>query len=164
MEPEVPERRRPSGIYLPMRIGLLVLLALCLPACQGGSRSSAAGQAPAAPPSPPAAPEVSWSKDVWPIILVRCQVCHTIGTGAAQVPNMLMSDPQTLYQRWVRILAQCNPDFFRVFPGSSDMSFVIDKISFTAPLCGQRMPPGPPLSDQEQQTFRDWIDQGADNN
>jgi len=31
---------------------------------------------------------VSWSQDVWPILIVRCQVCHTTGSGAEQVPDM----------------------------------------------------------------------------
>jgi hypothetical protein len=149
-----------------MRFARLVLVALVLPACHGGSRGSI-GEAPAPSPGtpPPAVVEVSWSADVWPIITVRCQLCHTVGTGAEQVPDMKMTDAASLYQEWVRILAQCNPNFFRVYPGRSDLSFVVDKISLTAPFCGQRMPlEGAPLSDEEQQTFRDWIDQGAENN
>ncbi len=160
------ERLRSLGIYLKMRVARLVLVALCLPACHGGSRGSI-GETPAPPPEtpPPAVVEVSWSQDVWPIVIVRCQLCHTVGTGALQVPDMKMTDAPSLYQEWVRILAQCNTNFFRVYPGRSDLSFVVNKISQTAPLCGQRMPlEDSPLSDAEQQIFRDWIDQGAENN
>jgi len=78
---------------------------------------------------------------------------------------MMMTDPSTLYDRWVRIFSQCNPNLFRVLPGESGLSFVYDKISHIAPLCGARMPPDrPPLEDAEQQTIKDWIDQGARHN
>jgi hypothetical protein len=111
------------------------------------------------------ASEVSWATDVWPILLVRCQVCHTTGPGAEEVPDMKMTDPSTVYDRWVRVLSRCNPNLFRVLPGDSGLSFVYDKISRPAPMCGQRMPLlGPPLDDAEQQTIKDWIDQGARHN
>jgi hypothetical protein len=78
---------------------------------------------------------------------------------------MLMTDAQTLYNRWVRILSQCDPDFFRVVPGDSGTSFVYNKIHQAAPLCGQRMPlDGAMLDDADQSTIKDWIDQGAQRN
>ena len=78
---------------------------------------------------------------------------------------MRMTDPSTLYDRWVRVFSQCNPNLFRVLPGDSDLSFVYDKISRPAPLCGQRMPlDGPMLEPAEQLIFKDWIDQGAQHN
>jgi hypothetical protein len=78
---------------------------------------------------------------------------------------MKMTDPSTLYNRWVRVFSQCNPNLFRVLPGDSGRSFVYDKISQPAPLCGQRMPlDGPMLEPEEQQTIKDWIDQGARHN
>jgi len=144
----------------PSRAGALVLL-LLVPACGRMNH-------PAAPPVPAGGGppvEVSYASDVWPILLIRCQVCHTVGRGALEVPDMLMTDPSTLYDRWVRIFSQCNPNLFRVLPGESGLSFVFDKISRPAPLCGQRMPlDGPMLDDAEQQTIRDWIDQGANRN
>ena len=146
----------------PSRAGAL-LVALVLPACGRGQET------PSAPPpgpagSPPPA-EVSWATDVWPILLVRCQVCHTVGSGAQEVPDMLMTDPSTLYNAWVRIFSKCDPNRFRVLPGESGLSFVFNKISEPAPFCGQRMPLlGAPLEDAEQQTIQDWIDQGANHN
>ena len=141
----------------PPRAGAL-LIALLLPACGGGQQS------PSPPASAPTGPpvEVSWASDIWPILLVRCQVCHTVGSGAQEVPDMLMTDPSTLYNAWVRIFSKCDPNRFRVLPGDSGLSFVFNKISEPAPFCGQRMPlQGAPLEDAEQQTIRDWIDQGA---
>jgi hypothetical protein len=140
-----------------------LLVAILIPACHGGGRSENPPP-PTGPTEPPPA-EVSWASDVWPILLVRCQVCHTVGRGAEEVPDMRMTDPSTLYDRWVRIFAQCNPNLFRVLPGDSERSFVYDKISRPAPLCGQRMPlDGPMLEPEEQLIIKDWIDQGARRN
>jgi hypothetical protein len=144
------------------RAGALLAVLLILPAC--GETHGPAGAAPP-PGGGGRVDEVSFASDVWPILLVRCQVCHTTGQGALEVPDMLMSDPSTLYDSWVRVNARCNPNFFRVLAGESDLSFVFDKISHVAPLCGQRMPSdGPMLEDVEQQTIKDWIDQGAKRN
>jgi hypothetical protein len=145
-----------------MRLRLLLAAALCLPACHGGKSRDVEFPASGGEEVPPSAAGVSLSRDVWPIIIVRCQICHTSGSGAAQVPDMRMSDPVAVHQAWVRVQSQCNPNFFRVIPERSDLSFVFDKISHEAPLCGQRMPlEGPPLSEVEQSTIRAWIDQGA---
>jgi hypothetical protein len=147
----------------PSRAVAPLLLLFLLPAC--GRMNRPAGSAPPPGGGPPSAVEVSWADDVWPILLVRCQLCHTTGAGAEQVPDMQMTDPSALYDRWVRILSQCNPNLFRVLPGESGLSFVYDKISRLAPLCGERMPlDGPPLEAEEQQTIKDWIDQGARRN
>jgi hypothetical protein len=143
------------------------LIAICLPACHGGSGNEVVPPPAGVEPAQPQVLEVSWTQDVWPILLVRCQVCHTVGTGAEQVPDMRMTDASTLYDEWVRVFAQCNPAFFRVYPGRRDLSFVFDKINHTAPLCGARMPPpdgGAPLADVEQETIGRWIDQGAARN
>ncbi|HVE42443.1 MAG TPA: hypothetical protein VNM14_21340 [Planctomycetota bacterium] len=144
---------------------MLVLVALCLPACHGGSSKEIVPAPEGVEPVQPLAVEISWSQDVWPILLIRCQVCHTTGTGALQVPDMRMTDASTLYDEWVRVFAQCNPNFFRVYPGRRDLSFVYDKINHTAPLCGARMPlQGAPLDEAEQETIGLWIDQGAARN
>jgi hypothetical protein len=143
-----------------MRRMAAILLVILVPAC-GETRR------PVPPPTGPGPEDVgvSYSQDVWPILIVRCQVCHTTGIGAEQVPDMLMTDPSTTHEAWFNRFAQCNPNLYRVFPGDSTMSFVFDKISQPGPLCGFRMPLlGPPLEVFEQNTIRDWIDQGARRN
>jgi hypothetical protein len=136
-----------------------ILILLLVPAC-GKTRRPAELDVPSNGDA--AAAGVSWTGDVWPILLLRCHVCHTSGSGAQQVPDMLMTDAGTTYTAWVRVFAKCNPNLFRVLPGESALSFVFDKIAQEAPLCGQRMPlQGPQLDDLEQATIRDWIDQGA---
>lgn len=143
--------------------GLLLVL-LLVPACGRQNRPVVAVPAGGGP-APAAESAVSWTRDVWPILNVRCRVCHTTGSGAQEVPDMTMSDSAALYLRWVNVASQCNPNLFRVIPRNSGLSFVFDKISKPAPLCGQRMPLiGPPLEDEEQRTIRDWIDQGARHN
>ena len=113
-------------------------------------------------PSGPQPGFVSWSRDVWPILQVRCQICHTTGAGAAKVPDMKMTDSAFLYDQWVRIFSKCNPNLYRIFPEQIDLSFVWDKVAHPAPMCGERMPlEGAPLSDAELQTIRLWIEQGA---
>ena len=149
----------------PSRAGAILILFLLLPACGRMNRPS--GTSP--PPPPPGdggrVAEVSFAEDVWPILLVRCQVCHTFGIGAEQVPDMKMTDASSVYDQWVRVPSQCLPNLFRVLPGDSELSFVFNKISRPAPLCGQRMPTdGPLLEDSEQQTIKDWIEQGANRN
>ena len=147
----------------PSRAAAILILFLLVPAC--GRMNRPAGTPPPPPGGGGRAAEVSFANDVWPILLVRCQVCHTTGQGALEVPDMLMTDPSTLYDRWVRVNSRCNPNLFRVLAGESDLSFVFDKISKPAPLCGQRMPlDGPMLDETEQATIRDWIDQGAQRN
>ena len=142
-----------------MRAIAAVLILLLVPAC--GDTRRPVLPAPAGNGAPAFA-GVSWTRDVWPILDVRCRLCHTVGSGAQQLPDMVMTDSSSLWNAWVRINARCNPNLFRVLPGDSAMSFVFDKISQPTPICGQRMPlEGPMLDPAEQATIRDWIDQGA---
>lgn len=161
-----PERPGIPGILIKMparRLGAILILIL-VPAC-GETRRPVAGGVLGGGTGADDDAGVSWSQDVWPILIVNCQVCHTTGTGAEQVPDMLMTDPSRTYSAWFNVFSTCNPSFFRVFPGDSTLSFVFDKISKPAPLCGQRMPLlGPPLEESEQDTIQDWIDQGARHN
>lgn len=52
-----------------------------------------------------------------------------------------------------------------VNPGQPDESPLVDKISSNSPQLGERMPlTGSPLSDDQIQAIRTWIDEGAENN
>lgn len=144
----------------------LILAAALLPACHGGRAEplepTNAGGGPAGQGPPADEGGASWSRDVWPILQVRCRGCHTAGEGAARVPDMRMTDSSALYDEWVRIPSRCNPNLFRVLPGDLALSFVWDKVAHPAPLCGQRMPlQGAPLTDQELEPIRRWIEAGA---
>lgn len=149
-----------------MRIRAALIVVLLVPAC-GRNRQVPGVVAPdgGGGADVAVAEGVSYAEEVWPILQLRCQTCHTTGIGAEQVPDMLMTDPSTLYLAWINVRAQCTTNLPRVFPGNSGLSFVYDKISKATPLCGQRMPlQGPPLDEAEQRTIQDWIDQGARRN
>ena len=146
------------------RFALLFTIAL-LPACGGQSHPVTATPPAGGGETSGEEALVSWTRDLWPIVVVRCQLCHTVGSGTNQVPNMPMTDSSSLYLAWVDVFAQCNPNLFRVLPGHSDLSFVYNKVSQETPLCGARMPAeGPPLDDSEQHLLQLWIDQGARHN
>jgi hypothetical protein len=102
---------------------------------------------------------------VWPIIQANCQVCHTNGIGSVQVPDMILSSPDAALAAWINQRAHCNPNLIRVVPGNSGMSLEFSKISQPVPFCGSPMPLlQPSLTTSEQQTIKEWIDEGAPNN
>ena len=111
--------------------------------------------------SDPATP-VSFSKDLAPIIMMRCAVCHT-PTGKTpiglEVGRLDLSSYRTL-----RAGGAVSGSGI-VVPGSPCESIIVQKLS-PAPPFGARMPLlGPPfLSDADQQLFRDWIAEGARDN
>lgn len=116
----------------------------------------------------PGAGTISFAANVWPIVTVHCQGCHTIGVGSQQVPNMPMYTPSSTYLSWVNVDATC-PSLplhtRRVLPGASSVSFLYQKLWMSVPPCGQQMPLfSAPLSDSDIQTIKVWIDQGAPNN
>ena len=92
--------------------------------------------------------EVSYFRDLWPIIQRQCQACHQ---PAVKQANLQMTEYESF-----RLGGKSGPSFV---PGDPDNSLVI------AHLTGNReprMPFGlPPLSDQEVELFRRWIKSGA---
>lgn len=102
----------------------------------------------------------SWLNNVWtPILDVHCRSCHTTGAGSM---TLVMSSPGVAYGNLVNVNAVACP-MKRVEPFSSAMSALYKKVSGTE--CGTQMPFGlPPLSAADQETIKDWIDEGAPNN
>lgn len=102
----------------------------------------------------------SWLNDVWtPVISPNCQSCHTTGAGSM---TFTMSTPGGAYTNLVNVNAVACP-MKRVQPFSSAESVLYKKVSGTE--CGTQMPFGlPPLSAADQETIKDWIDEGAPNN
>lgn len=115
-----------------------------------------------------AAAGVSFSSDVQPIFDARCAFsgCHAGGTAPF---GLDLSDAQESYGNLVNVNAgasECNGEP-RVAPGSSATSVLYKRISDDE--CGARMPwTLPPtvdtLTTAQQNTIRDWIDDGALNN
>ena len=100
---------------------------------------------PEPPPLPAPEPAVTFQVDILPILQARCAVpgCHA-------APNPARGLNLETYA-----------DFARggVFnPGDSKSSKVVQRID------GGGMPPGAPLADDQIQRFKDWIDDGAQDN
>ena len=100
---------------------------------------------PEPPPLPAPEPAVTFQVDILPILQARCAVpgCHA-------APNPARGLNLETYA-----------DFARggVFnPGDSKNSKVVQRID------GGGMPPGAPLADDQIQLFKDWIDDGAQDN
>ena len=100
---------------------------------------------PEPPPLPAPEPAVTFQEDILPILQARCAVpgCHA-------APNPARGLNLETYA-----------DFARggVFnPGDSKNSKVVQRID------GGGMPPGQPLADDQIQLFKDWINDGAQDN
>ena len=97
--------------------------------------------------------EVSFAKDVEPILSQHCYGCHQ---GAKQLGSFLMTDFSGLLKGGESNLAA-------IIPGKPDQSYLIQQIT---PIDGHaEMPdePSKPLSNVEIETIRNWILQGAKN-
>ena len=102
-------------------------------------------QQPEPPPLPEPPPGVSFQEDILPILQASCAVqgCH----AAPNPPKGLNLETYADFEKG------------NVFnPGDSDNSVVIQRID------GGGMPPGAPLGNDQIQLFKDWIDEGAENN
>lgn len=100
---------------------------------------------------------ISFSRDIQPIFDRSCTNCHGGSAG-------LFLDEGESYANLVNVQATkgCTSEM-RVQPGKAEASVLFKRISGTA--CGTQMPKkGSPLSVEEIDTIRRWIDAGAPNN
>ena len=100
---------------------------------------------PEPPPLPEPPPGVSFQEDILPILQASCAVpgCH----AAPNPPKGLNLETYAGFEKG------------GVFnPGDSKNSVVIQRID------GGGMPPAGPLPEEQIQLFKDWIDEGAQNN
>lgn len=98
-----------------------------------------------------AAAAVDFAKDIQPILRERCVECH----GPAQQMNGLRLD-----RRRDVLPNRVGANGAPVVPGNSAASRVYQRISATS--AGQRMPPTGPLSAEQINTIKAWIDGGAE--
>ncbi|MFN6205822.1 MAG: DUF1549 domain-containing protein [Planctomycetota bacterium] len=98
------------------------------------------------------AAEVSYARDIRPILLARCVGCHQ---GARTEGDYLMTD-------FARLVGEGESGRAAIVPGKPDESFLIEQIT---PVNGKAEMPteGPPLSEREIALVRKWIEQGANN-
>ena len=102
-------------------------------------------QQPEPPPQPGPPPGVSFQENILPILQASCAVqgCH----AGPNPPKGLNLETYADFE---------NGAVFK--PGDSNGSVVIRRID------GGGMPPGAPLPNDQIQLFKDWIDEGAENN
>ena len=86
-------------------------------------------------------------------------MCH--GGGAGYLALTFSVDGN--YQNLVNVPARAQPSTLLVKPGDADASYLMMKLQGTAP--GALMPLGlAPLSEEDLNNIRDWINGGAANN
>ncbi len=123
--------------------------------------------APGPPPPPGGEGSVSFAGDIVPLFAQHCTACHSVGGPAAFLGMSLEADKA--YGNIVNVPSvEVGPDV-RVRPGNSATgpggSYLVEKISLSSPRVGARMPLGvAPLTDDEINLVRRWIDQEALNN
>jgi hypothetical protein len=115
------------------------------------------GSQPAAPASAktetPATVEVSFAKDVQPILTQTCMPCHAGGKDAKGSYDV------TGYAGVMGNGSDSIPD---VIPGNADSSILY--LRLTGTLQPQMPKARPPLNAGQLTTVKKWIDQGAKNN
>lgn len=95
---------------------------------------------------------VSFSQQIAPILASRCASCHPPfgATGTA-------------YTRLTGMAGGACNNRPRMMPGNATMSLVYQKLTNTQ-NCGDQMPRSGLLPQAQRDLFRDWINQGANNN
>ena len=90
-----------------------------------------------------------------------CTQCHTGAVG----PLGLALDEGVAYGNLVGVASVQIPALLHVNPGKPDSSYVMWKIEGRPGIVGQPMPPAlPPLSAEQIQAVRGWIEAGAQDN
>jgi ankyrin repeat protein len=97
------------------------------------------------------AQKVDFGRDVQPILREHCFGCH----GPSQQMRGLRLD-----QRRAALPNRVGANGVSIIPGNSAASLLFLKL--TAPPQGLQMPPAGPLSAEQINTIRNWIDGGAD--
>lgn len=94
------------------------------------------------------------------------QSCALSGCHAGSSPTGgLNLEEDNAYGNLVEVQSQEIPRLFRVEPNNPDSSYLIMKLEGSDKIIGQQMPAGgEPLSQQQIDYIRDWIDNGAKNN
>ncbi len=104
--------------------------------------------------------QVSFSRDVIPLLKRRCVACHITG----QEPGLVSLVPKKAHGELVGVTSVQSP-LNRITPADPEHSYLYHKLvgsQVDAGGEGEAMPPGmPPLSDQHIGVFRRWIEQGA---
>ncbi len=105
---------------------------------------------------------VTFVADIQPILNERCITCHAPGGFAQMVGIPWDFREDTAFDDLVNRVSSQDADFTLVVPGDPDSSLMFLKISCESPPVGEMMPlGGPPLTDDEVELIRAWVEQGA---
>ncbi|MEM7502395.1 MAG: hypothetical protein AAF417_10150 [Pseudomonadota bacterium] len=142
---------------------LLLVATVLVAACGGGDGTGSQNNAPPAPPAPPPPPPAAFnavfSEIQAAVFTPTCATsgCH-VGAGA---PQGLQLDETNSFALLVGVASSEVRAVQRVAPGDPDNSYLIQKLEGTASV-GQQMPlNGTPLPQNEIDTIRQWIIDGA---
>lgn len=106
--------------------------------------------------------EVSFKRDLLPLLVKRCGYCHM----KEDRHGYLVIDPELAYRNLVDVPAFSFSQMKRVEPGNPDMSFLIHKMTGEHSRMGApgRAMPSWPLPPEFIDSIRQWITQGARDN
>ena len=112
------------------------------------------GSQPSAPKATtPASGDVSFAKDIHPILTQTCMPCHAGGTAAKGKYDVT---------GYAGVMGNGLDSIPNVIPGHADSSTLYLRLTGAVPPL---MPKGrPPYSAAQLSTVKKWIDQGAKNN
>ena len=108
---------------------------------------------------------VSLARDVQPIFDAKCTNCHAENAFAVRSGIPLLLTEGLSHEEMVNVPSAVDDSLTFVVPGDPDASYLIEKMASDAPTRGTRMPLfGAPLTDDELETIRVWIQEGAADN
>ena len=140
-------------------IAVATAAALALLSCAGEGTGLDEFGNPLGPPPPDLQPTLNSIQDN--VFTPICTQCHT-GTVA---PLGLALDAGVARSNLVGVASVEAPALLRVSPGKPDSSYVVWKIEGRSGIIGERMPLAlPPLSAEQIQAVRGWIEAGAQDN
>jgi hypothetical protein len=108
------------------------------------------GSQPAAPKAEtPATSDVSFAKDVQPILAQTCMPCHSVGADAKS---------KYVLTGYEGVMGTGKDSVANVFAGNPDSSVLYELLQTG------KMPPAGPLDPAKVATVQNWINEGAKNN
>ncbi|MGY6629452.1 MAG: hypothetical protein ACXIUL_00455 [Wenzhouxiangella sp.] len=108
----------------------------------------------------PTLPVGDYSLDIQPIFDQHCVQCHQPGTDTFEAVGLDLRPGESYWSLMFRRSVQ-KPDRWLVFP-TTNLHYLLEKVSCNSPAVGARMPPGGPfLSNEQWRLLNGWRLNGA---